>query len=199
MLRFTKSLTLASAMGVSLLAMVGAARADIIPSLNSITPSGSNFRWTYRANLTVDEKVKKNNFFTIYDFLGFIPGSNLQPANWVFSSALVGKTPSKVLPDDDPMILNLTWKYTGNTTLGPGTLNLGMFSALSHYGNQGMDDFAAEATKYAPGDAGNNKPIANVGSVGVPANPVPEPCSLALLGLGAAPLLARRRRARSQA
>jgi hypothetical protein len=199
MLRSVKSLSLASAMGVSLLAMVGSVRADIIPSLNSLTPSGSNFRWTYRANLTVDEKLKKNNFFTIYDFDGFIPGSNLQPANWVFSSALVGKTPSKVLPDDDPMVPNLTWKYTGSAVLGPGTLSLGMFSALSHFGNQTADDFAAEATKYAPGEAGNNKPIANIGSVGVPANVVPEPCSLALLGLGAAPLLGRRRRRRALA
>jgi hypothetical protein len=199
MLRYAKSLTLATAMGVSLLAMVGSARADIIPTLKWVTPSGSDFRWTYQANLTVDEKVNKYNFFTIYDFVGFIPGSNLQPANWVFSSTLLGKTPSKVLPDDDPKIPNLTWKYTGNTVLGPGTLNLGLFSALSHYGNQAMDDFAAEATKYAPGEVGNNKPIDNVGSVGVPTSAVPEPCSLALLGLGAAPLLARRRRARSQA
>src|SRR5438093_12764141 len=84
-------------------------------------PEGSDFRWTYSAILTADETLHTNNFFTIYDFDGFIPGSNLQPANWAFSSALLGQTPSKVLPDDASGIPNLTWKYTGSTVLGPGT------------------------------------------------------------------------------
>jgi hypothetical protein len=193
MLRYVKSVMLVGGIGV-MLAMSSGVRADIIPTRISIVPEGGNFRWTYSSNLTANETLQTNNFFTIYDFAGFIPGSNLQPANWAFNSALLGLTPPKVVPDDDPMIPNLTWKYTGSTTLGPGTLSLGSFSALSKYNLETMDDFAAEAIKYAPGEAGNNKPIDNVGSVGVPV--VPEPASMALLGLGVAPLLRLRRRNR---
>src|SRR5215467_4991710 len=91
-----------------LLGSGGLARADIIPQLSTVTPSGSNFTWTYSASLTNDETLQNGNFFTIYDFAGFVSGTNFQPANWVFSSAMTGKTPAKVTPTDDPNIPNLT-------------------------------------------------------------------------------------------
>jgi hypothetical protein len=194
MLRYVKSVMLVGGIG-AMLAMGSGVRADIIPTLMSVTPEGGNYRWTYSVNVTVDEKVKTGNFFTIYDFDGLIlPPSTTQPAGWTFSHALLGVTPAKVLPDDASNIENLTWTYSG-MDLGPDA-NLGSFSALSKFDLVRMDDFAAEATKWAPGEAGHNKPIDNVGSVGVPTNPVPEPCSMALLGLGAAPLLRLRRRNR---
>ena len=181
-----------------LLGSGGLARADIIPEVSTVTPNGSNFTWTYSASLTNDETLQSGNFFTIYDFAGYVSGTNFQPANWVFSSANVGKTPAKVTPTDNPSIPNLTWTYTG-PNVGPGPVDLGLFGADSTFGNQTTGQFAAEAIKYAPGKPGNGKPIDNVGSVGVPTghmNVIPETSSLLLLLPGLAPLglLARKRR-----
>src|SRR5579885_3211044 len=131
-LRFSKTVGRAGVLfGMALLtAGAGRVRADIIPELSTVTPSGSNFTWTYDAQLTNDETLQTNNFFTIYDFNGLVGGTNFQPANWTFSSALVGKTPSLVTPTDNPKIPNLTWTYSG-PTLGPGPLDLGLFGADS--------------------------------------------------------------------
>jgi hypothetical protein len=187
-------------MGAALLVSLGGlSRADIIPNLSTVTAHGSNFTWTYSASLTNDETLQSGNFFTIYDFAGYVPGTNFQPANWVFSSANVGKTPSRVTPVDDPTIPNLTWTYTG-PNVGPGPVDLGFFGADSTFSNTKIGDFAAEAIKYAPGKPGNGKPVDNVGSVGVPTghnNVIPEAGSLLLLLPGLAPLgvLLRKRRA----
>src|SRR6184192_3068447 len=89
------------------------ARADIIPTLSSVTGSSPNFTWNYSANVTVDQTVNTGDFFNIYDFGSIAPGSNTQPTGWTFSQALVGPTPSLVLSTDNPSILNLTWTYNG--------------------------------------------------------------------------------------
>src|SRR5437867_13244544 len=96
MLRFGKLLMLVGGLGVGLLAMAGQARADIIPQLTFTSPSPvpGGFLWEYDATLTVDQFLKSGDFFTVYDFAGLIPLSNSQPANWVFSSANLGLTPS---------------------------------------------------------------------------------------------------------
>ena len=70
-------------------------RGDVIPTLTSTSPTGSNFTWNYTTNVTVDQMVQKGDFFTIYDFGNFLSGSNIQPANWSFSSSLTG---SAVVP-----------------------------------------------------------------------------------------------------
>ncbi|HZT43762.1 MAG TPA: PEP-CTERM sorting domain-containing protein [Chthonomonadaceae bacterium] len=192
---FTRLGRVTSLMGAALVIFgLGSARADIIVKDPTVTPNGSNFTWTYDVTLTNDETVQTNNFFTIYDFNGFVPGTNFQPADWVFSSANVGKTPSKVKPQDNPKIPNLTWTYTGTATIGPGPTDLGLFGADSTIGTEHVGTFATEAIKYAPGKPGNGKPVDNVGSVGVPY--VPESSSLLLLLPGLAPLgiLLRKRR-----
>src|SRR5438270_12634966 len=85
------------------------ARADIIPTLSGINPNGSSFAWNYASNVTVDQQVNPGDFFTIYDFGNFVSGSNSQPTNWTFSSALSGLNPSLVIPQDNPTLMNLTW------------------------------------------------------------------------------------------
>src|SRR6266478_2825211 len=110
------------------------------PTLSSITPSGSDFTWNYSANVTVDQRVEHDDFFTIYDFGNFVAGSNTQPAGWAFSSALLGRTPPLVLPHDDPGILNLTWTYIGkNPIIGPAPL--GIFSVNTNTNQVGTSDF----------------------------------------------------------
>jgi hypothetical protein len=171
-----------------------AASADVIPTLSSITPSGSDFTWNYSANVTVDQRVEHDDFFTIYDFGNFVPGSNTQPAGWAFSSALLGRTPPLVLPHDDPSILNLTWTYIGkNPIIGPAAL--GIFSINTNTNQLGTSDFAAQATRN--GGLNDGSKISNVGDVSVPVPemsallPILSVCSAGLLAL--LPSLLRRR------
>jgi len=152
-----------------------AARADIIPSITTatdITPAGGgNFSWNYSATLTQDENVMRHDFFTIYDFAGYVPGGNSQPAGWTFSAALIGTTPGKVSPIDNPNLFNLTWTYTGPTQIGPQSL--GIFSAVSTTNLSRSGEFAAEATKNSGDHAGTK--IDNIGNIAVP---IPEMSAL---------------------
>ena len=152
-----------------------ATRADIIPSITTstdVTPvGGGNFSWNYSATLTQDENVVSHDFFTIYDFAGYVPGGNTQPAGWTFSAALIGITPGKVTPTDNPNLFNLTWTYTGSTQVGPEAL--GIFSAVSHTNLSKSGEFASEATKNS-GDLAGTK-VDNIGNVAVP---IPEMSAL---------------------
>jgi hypothetical protein len=182
-----------------------AARADIIPSITTatdVTPAGGgNFSWNYSATLTQDENVLVHDFFTIYDFAGYVPGGDIQPAGWTFTAALLGTTPSKVTPTDNPNLFNLTWTYTGPTQVGPQAL--GIFSAVSHTNLPTSGEFASEATKNS-GDLAGTK-VDNIGNVAVP---VPEMSALlpmigvvgfGAIGLALSYLRQRRERSRSGA
>ena len=154
------------------IAGVATANADIIPTFSSTSPSGSNFTWNYAANVTVDQQVNPGDFFTIYDFGNIAPGSNTQPAGWIFSSSLVGVNPSFVTPTDNASIMNLTWTYRGTTPI-TGTAALGMFSVVTTTNQLRTSDFAAEATRSTGPNAGTK--VDNVGTVSVP---VPEMSAL---------------------
>ena len=174
-----------------------AVRADVIPSFVSATAtSGGNTVWSYQIDITSDQQVTTGDFFTIHDFGNFIPGTNMQPTNWSFSSLLVGPTPSGVHPADDPNIPNLTWTYTGsatiptNTTLGPFSVTLAGTQFVSAPVRQAF--FSAQATRSNGPNAGTK--VNNVGQVPVP---IPEPSSLALLVLAGLSGLAFYRRSRS--
>jgi hypothetical protein len=200
MSRFTKSLILAGGLGASLLAINTPVRADIIPQLSLVTPVGSEFRWDYTVTLTAEQFLHADatpslgSFFTIYDFDGYVAGSAVAPnADWTFV-ADPGLTPGDVTITDNAGIPNLTWKYTGADTNGP--LTIGTFSARSIFDDQTLVSYAGHARKLHPGYLDNATPTSNKGITIAPINPVPEPCSMALLGLGAAPLLRLRRRNR---
>jgi hypothetical protein len=169
------------------------ARADIIPSYESTTPSGGNFQINYTAVVTGDQRVDPGDFFTIYDFSGLVPNSGSMPPNWSFSSALIGVTPSQTNPPDDPTILNITFTYTGTTPIiGPAPL--GMFSAVSTFGQLHPGYFAAEGTR----NPGGSK-VDNVGVLPVPVpeistfNQILEICGLGIVGFAASRLRKRNR------
>jgi hypothetical protein len=167
---------------MAMCAALAGVRADIIPTNLSEVPEGTNFRWNYNTNVTVEQRVEPGDFFTIYDFGALIPFSNLQPANWVFSTALVGITPAGVLPNDDPNVMNITWTYMGTTPIN-GSAFLGLFSVLSTTNQMRTDNFAAQGTRNTGPQAGTK--VSNIGLVGVP---VPEMSALmpvlAICGLG---------------
>ena len=149
-------------------------RGDIIPTLSPDPPASATggFTWNYSANVTITQTVEQGDFFTIYDFGSFVSGTNLQPTGWVFSSALTGLNPAKVLPTDDPTILNLTWTYNDTTPIN-GTALLGDFSVIATTNQLRNSDFAALATLNSGPNAGSK--VHNVGDISVP---VPEMSAL---------------------
>ncbi|HZT43934.1 MAG TPA: hypothetical protein VFA07_17340 [Chthonomonadaceae bacterium] len=179
-------------LGIGLLA-IGAtqARADIVPQTPSITPTEGGYTWTYDVQLANDYSVRRNNFFTIVDFNGFVPGTNFQPSNWVFSSAGVGTMPSGFSVKDNPSIPDLTWTYTGST-IGPGPADLGNFGAVSIYNLEKLSFYTAVTNSYVAGKPGTGVNLPNLGVVYTPSIKsaifVPEVGSLALLLPGLAPL-----------
>ena len=168
------------------------ARADIIPTLNSITGSAPNFTWNYSANVTVDQTVNSGDFFTIYDFSPIMPTTTTQPSGWTFSTALVGPTAALTSPTDNPNLWNLTWTYSGSAITGSAAL--GMFSVVTSTDQLKDGQFTAQATRNSGPNAGTK--VSNIGVVSVP---VPEPSSLLpIIGVCAVAVvstLARRQRA----
>src|SRR5262245_17783928 len=106
-------------LALALVAGLGqSAWAGMIPAAVTVTPDGSNFRFTYSIVLPTDYTLKAGDYFTIYDFNGLVEGSNTQPSNWTFSSSMTGPTPPHILPTDSASVPNLSWAYTGPEVSG---------------------------------------------------------------------------------
>jgi hypothetical protein len=162
-----------------------AARAGLLPTAFSVATADSNYRFTYAIVLPTDSMLTTGNYFTIYDFAGFIPGSNSQPDGWTFTTAKVGLTPPGLGPQDDPNLPNLTWRYDG-PTIPAGQLGLGNFWALSSYSNTAISDFTARTNRSSDGKLDSNITVTEV-PVPTQTPVVPEPATLALLGLALVP------------
>jgi hypothetical protein len=178
MLPISKRITILSAMAC--IAMGGVAKADIVPTLQSISPDPAGHRWTYEALVGIGQRVETGDFFTIYDFLGFVSGTNSQPEGWTFSAQPFGVTPVGVVPPDTSTV-NLTWTRTGGT-VGTGEFpeELGEFSAVSTIGTFELGFFAGRGTKTTEPEEGTK--VANTGQVPVP---VPLPAAALMFPLGA--------------
>lgn len=166
---------------------VGAPRADagLLPVSVSVLPDGGNSRFTYSVVLTSDSELHAGDFFTIYDFDGYIAGSESNSqSGWTFSSSAAGNTPVGTVPADDPGLPNLTWTYNGPTVL-VGQVGLGNFSAISIYSNTVRGDFTARSHREVDGQVDSNITDTLVpAETDVPPPVVPEPATLALVGLG---------------
>ena len=171
------------AAAVLMAAASGTANAGLLPTNVQVDPEAGNFRWTYAIVLPTDMKLQSGNFFTIYDFAGYVPGGETAPAGWSFSASKLGQTPALVNPSDDPNLWNLTWTYTGATQFGQ--VGLGNFWAVSTFQTRVEDSFTSKTNRASDGlldtnitttDVPLDRPIITHG--------VPEPATLALAALG---------------
>ena len=169
---------------VAVLSM-NSARAGLLPVAVSVAPEGGNFRWTYNVVLPTDMQLQSGNYFTIYDFKGYIPGGDSAPEGWSFSTNETGPTPERLDPQDNAAVPNLTWTYSG-ATIENGQLGLGNFWALSSSGVPESSFFTAVTFRSSDGLADRNITETIVPTGEEPGSPpgVPEPATLALAGLG---------------
>ena len=188
MIRWTPRSLMARTMAVAVTAMLSAsaATAGLLPTSVTVNPDGSNFRWTYAIVLPTDMKLQSGNYFTIYDFAGYTPGSESAPAGWTFSAQKLGPTPELLKPTDNPALWNLTWKYDG-ATVPTGQLGLGNFWAISTFSDATASSFTAETNRSSDGLRDSNITTTTTPTQLVTPPPppgVPEPGTLALAALG---------------
>jgi len=198
MRRYGKTHLLAAAI-VGLATLLGAtqnAQAGFTIVLASVSGAGP-FTYNYTATIATGDVINSGDFFRIYDFFGYVPGSITGPAGWVATTALSNPTPppNVLIPlGDDPAVPNLIWTYTGAPIVGPTTLlNFTANSTLNFLGFE--KNYVGRNTQGGGPTAG--QPVDSVGNVRVPG--VPEPASVISTGLGVLVLGAvyglRRRRA----
>ncbi|MCS7270011.1 MAG: PEP-CTERM sorting domain-containing protein [Gemmataceae bacterium] len=175
---------------MALWAAAAPVQAGLIPVRVSVMPDGGYYRFTYAIVLPSDALLRPGDYFTIYDFDGFVPGSDHVGGTpyagfWSFSTANIGPTPPGVLPDDDSGIPNLTWTYHG-PVLGAVQTGLGNFWALSIYPDTKESWFTARTGTVSGRSDHNITPttVPTPKAPPPPPPPVPEPATWLLAALG---------------
>jgi len=180
----------------------GAVKAQLTPTFDVVTPSGSNFTWSYNLALGPNGELNASgvdvvpgssgpDYFTIYDFNGYVAGTAFAPVDWTISVQNVGITPVGVTPPvDNPTVANITFTYTGGEIVGPASFIGGIdaFGADSTVGSPNAGGaFSYQNRKDNPGKPDDDKRNYGAGSLTTPAA-VPETSSLMLLVPGLVPL-----------
>jgi hypothetical protein len=180
-----------------LLGSASLARAGLVVSLLNETPGAPDSTYEYSVTLQSGEQLSPTantsatpagNFFTIYDIPGFVSASTL--SSWNTTSQLTGVTPEGLTPVDSASLINVTYTWTGTSTVSSGSssLLLGDINIVSTSSNTRTGQFSSQDST----SAGIVETLANLT---VPAL-LPEPASIGIIGM--AMLILGRRRAASQ-
>ncbi|CAN5892826.1 hypothetical protein BH23PLA1_BH23PLA1_25430 [soil metagenome] len=196
-----KGLAVAAALAALCLMSGGTntARAEsLIPELESIVSNGTDFTWTYSVLLTGNSRLDLtnqtggpfDNFGVIYDFAGyvansftFLTGNGTVATDWALTTQNSGPVPDLVsLPfPDNASIPNLVYEYTNADKVVEGQKEgVLRFTARSIFGGQKLGSYSFQDTKTSPFADDGTRGFGG-GTVVVP---VPEPASLAMVGLG---------------
>ena len=189
-MRFNKVFMLVAAA----LAVSGIANAGIIYNLTGVTPNGSNFDWTYNAQLSADQQLAAGatDFGVVYDFLNVISASvsgvhaglTINPSDIIVEN-LTSPQPLLQNVPDSASFQNVRVMIHG-TLIPTGLTVIYTLDILTPDGNRGLFVYqSGQAEKYVLGDPTNGTVSGNTVQIEGPAANVsstPEPASMALLG-----------------
>ncbi len=158
------------------------------------------YEYQFDIELQAGTALDSGGYITIYDLAGVYSGSTTsQPGtpadpglNWGSTVQLLGKSPT-VGPSitDDPTLYNVTWQWNGSTIPASATdKSLGVFTILTDLNSTPTP--TPTLVNYVGSADGTT--VSNSGTITV--TTVPEPASVILLviGAGALPLYASRKR-----
>ncbi|CAN5839321.1 hypothetical protein BH23PLA1_BH23PLA1_24960 [soil metagenome] len=162
------------------------------PVTGGATP-GPGAQFTYRFNLsfttaldpnagTSVERLEAGDFLTIYNLAGYVPGSATVPGGgFTITEQFIGINGfEQTAAFNNPTLLNVTFIYNGPTLFADRSFN-GVTIRSTVGPGIATGRFTFETTKNT--DPFINTPIGGTGFVAVP---IPEPISMALLGIGGA-------------
>jgi hypothetical protein len=180
MVRFLRTGCLAVTVWAVLLTSAGVAWA-MQPTVVQIEKNNDG-TYTYHFKIKIDDAVTVESgkeapnpdFFTIFNFDGFVPDSAKSPEGWTFSTSTNGVTPLRggkalVNPLDVEGIPNLPWSRTGPALKGP--VEITGFSARTKTAGTMVGEYGSQVTR-TPGTLNpkdpNESKEARIGSITSP-------------------------------